>query len=325
MDSPDPSPTAAAADAAADTPAAVSRESAWLAIDGFELHAERWRGGERWSVLLLHGLGGNSVTWHGVAPLLARAGAAVLAVDLPGFGRTRTHGRALDCSHLSRLVEAVLRAEAAPGTRWVLGGNSLGGVLGLDLAVRVPALVRGVSTTGLALPLTWGRSLREASALFAWVPAAVPWAGRRLFARYMRRTGLPGVVDEPIRALFGDPSRLDAALRERLLDVSGHRASFIDEAGRAYEEVTRSLGLELLLPERLARTIRDAPAAVQSIHGDQDPIFPPATWRVLQRRRPDWEHVLLAGIGHVPQLEAPRAVARHMLRWMQSAAVCHPV
>src|SRR5690348_12034414 len=70
---------------------AVPLRSVKLELDGFELHAERWSGGGEGHVLLLHGLGGNSVTWHGVAPELARAARAeVLAVDLPGFGRSRT-------------------------------------------------------------------------------------------------------------------------------------------------------------------------------------------------------------------------------------------
>lgn len=288
-----------------------------LHVRGFDLHAERWRGGGRHHVLLLHGLGGNSVTWHGVAPLLAEAaGADVLAADLPGFGRSRTRGRRVDLRELSRVVEAVLAAAAPAGTRWILAGNSLGGVLALELAVRAPELVQGVSIAGLALPLTWGRKLSESGLLASWVPAALPWTGRHLVARYMRRTGLPGVVDEPIAALFGDPARLDSGLRERLLDVSASRASWVDEAALAYEAVTRSLGLALLLPNRAPRWIHEAPERVQVIHGERDPIFPLATWRALERARPDWDRVLLPDIGHVPQLEAPREVTQHLLRWL---------
>src|SRR5687768_234317 len=114
-------------------------KSVRLAVNGFELEAERWDGGDRAHVLLLHGLGGNSVTWHGVAPALAaRLGANVLAVDLPGFGRSRTRGQKLDLPLLSALLAAVLEAEAPPGKRWILAGNSLGAVLALELACRLP-------------------------------------------------------------------------------------------------------------------------------------------------------------------------------------------
>jgi pimeloyl-ACP methyl ester carboxylesterase len=298
---------------------AVPLENECLALRGFELHAERWRGGDRAYVLLLHGLGGNSVTWHGVAPALAQAcGAEVLAVDLPGFGRTRTAGRDIDLAVLSALLELVLETQAPPGTRWVMAGNSLGAVLALELACRVPELVSGVSIAAPALPLHWGRGLSGIAALSSWVPAALPFVGRRLVASYMSKTGLPGVVDEPIRALFGDATRLDAELRERLLGVSGYRLGWVAEAARAYEQVTRSLGVGLLPSAAAERWISQTPCPVQAIRGGKDPIFPAAAWQRLERVRPDWDYVALPDIGHVPQLEAPAEVTRSLVAWLSS-------
>lgn len=40
------------------------------------------------TVLILHGWGANSFSWHNVAYLLAEKGLRVVAVDLPGFGET---------------------------------------------------------------------------------------------------------------------------------------------------------------------------------------------------------------------------------------------
>jgi len=290
-----------------------------LTTNGFELDAERWSAGTRAHVLLIHGLGGNSVTWHGVAPVLARSlGAEVLAVNLPGFGRSRTAGRRVDLRVLSALLEAVLRDEAPLGSRWIVAGNSLGGVLALELACRTPELIAGVSVVAPALPLVWGRGPSGMAALSSWVPAAVPWLGGRLIGNYMKKTGLPGVVDEPIRALFGDATRLDAGLRERLLAVSADRLDWVMEAARAYEEVTRSLGIALLRPAAVARWIRETRCPVQAIRGGRDPIFPQSAWRVLERIRPDWDFVTLSDIGHVPQLEAPAEVSRHLSEWAET-------
>jgi pimeloyl-ACP methyl ester carboxylesterase len=297
-----------------------------LSVNGFELNAEAWSGGGRAHVLLLHGLGGNSVTWHGVAPRLAAAlGADVLAVDLPGFGRSRTAGRDVDLGVLFELLVALLRAAAPRGTRWIIAGNSLGAVLGLGLACRVPELVAAVSLAAPALPLGWGRDLRGIAALSSWVPAALPWAGRRLIANYMQETGLPGVVDEPIRALFGDARRLDPVLREQLLGVSGYRLGWVPEAARAYEQVTRSLGVALLRPAAVERWIEDARCPVQAIRGERDPIFPAAAWRRLERARPDWDYVTLPDIGHVPQLEAPADVTRSLVEWLRHRNVVEPL
>jgi len=291
-------------------------ESTMLKVRGFELHVDRWNGDGPQHVLLVHGLGGNSVTWHGVGPLVAARGATVLAVDMPGFGRSRTGGRRVDVGELSRVLYAVMRESAHVGTQWVVAGNSLGGLLALELMGRVPELVVGATVVGLAMPLTWGRPLSELPALFSWVPAAIPWLGGHLVARYMSRTGLPGVVDEPIAALFGDASRLDPELRERLLAVSAYRLGWVLEAARAYEEATRSLGIALLTPARAERWIREAPARVQVIHGGKDPVFSVRAWETLRRARPEWEHTLLPDIGHVPQLEAPAEVAEAVVRFL---------
>lgn len=283
-----------------------------LSAAGFELHADLWEGGTAAHVLLLHGLGGNSITWHGVAPTLARVlKARVLAIDLPGFGATRAGPRRVGLGTLSRVVESVLCREA--GVRWHVAGNSLGGVLALRVACQAPARIERVTLAALALPLTWGRSLTEVAAFGGYVPAAVPWFGRWLVSRHVRRTGVPGVVDGPVRQLFGDPALLDPVLRQRLIAVSEARLTWADEAARALEQTSLSLGVALLHGGRAYRWIQDTLCPVRAIYGGSDPLYPESAWRRLQHTRPDWQHIRMPAVGHVPQLEAPDRFAEHML------------
>ena len=285
-----------------------------LWASGFELHADSWDGGTDAHVLLLHGLGGNSITWHGAAPTIARTlRARVLAIDLPGFGATRAGERRVDLDTLSEVVEGVLEREAPRGTRWHVAGNSLGGVLALRAACREPARVAHVTLAALALPLTWGRSLAEVAALGGYVPAAVPWLGRWLVTRHVQKTGVPGVVDGPVRQLFGDPALLDPALRQRLIAVSEGRLTWAGEAARALEQTSLSLGVALLHGGRANRWIQDARCSVRAIYGGSDPLYPERAWQRLRQARPDWQHVRMPAVGHVPQLEAPAAFAGHML------------
>ena len=285
---------------------------------GFELEAGVWDGGGREQVLLLHGLGGNSVTWHGVGPTVAETlGARVLAVDLPGFGYSHPRGKALSFGVLVEVVLAVMKEEA-PGARWLVAGNSLGGALALRAACVAPERVARLSLGAMALPLGWGRSARGFAAFAGSVVLAVPGVGRRLVARYARTTGVPGVVDDPVRELFGDATRLDPTLRERLIVVSASRFAWADEAARAYEQVSRSLGVELLLPSGVARSIDEVRVPVQAIHGTRDPLYPASAWSALQRRRPDFRYEELEDVGHVPQLEAPAEYTSCLLRWLAS-------
>ncbi len=285
-----------------------------LSAAGFELHADSWDGGAGEPILLLHGLGGNTVTWHGVAPLLARRlRTRVLAVDLPGFGSSHPRGKVCGYSGLFEVVADILVRQAPTGAHWHVAGNSLGGLLALQAAFTLPERVSRVTLAALSLPLTWGRGLRELLAFASYVPTAFPWLGRHLVGRYMRTLGLPGVVDAPIRFLFGDPARLDPELRERLLDVSAYRLTWVSEAALALEEVTRGLGLALLLRGRAERWIRESRCPVRAVYGGRDPLYPPGAWQHLERERPDWDYVCMPDAGHVPQLEAPADFARHML------------
>jgi pimeloyl-ACP methyl ester carboxylesterase len=292
-------------------------KSTELAVGSFRLHVDRWSGGRNAHVLLLHGLGGNSITWHAVAPVLAeQLGAQVLALDLPGFGASRPGPSGLNLRVLSGVIQSVMQAEAPAGTRWVLGGNSLGGLLSLELACRFPERVLAVNLAALALPLDWGRARLGLSSVWQYVPLALPWQGRRLVSKYVKSRGVPGVVDDPIRLLFRDPSRLDAELRQRLIAVSTYRLTWADDAARAYEQVTRSLGLQLIWPGSSARWIHRVRCPVQSIYGSHDPLYPLPAWQELEKARPDWSHVCLQDIGHVPQLEAPEQFAAELSKWL---------
>ncbi len=52
---------------------------------------------------------------------------------------------------------------------------------------------------------------------------------------------------------------------------------------------------------------------MRAIYGGLDPLYPPSTWRRLERERPDWDVICMPDVGHVPQVEAPAEFARLML------------
>jgi 3-oxoadipate enol-lactonase len=309
--------------------AVIGERNVDISVDGLSLCAHAWSGGTRARVLLLHGLGGNSITWHGVAPILAaRLEARVLAPDLPGFGASRPGTGRLSIRRLVELVRRIVLGDVRErelvdvGTRppWIIAGNSLGGLIALEVARQQPAAVSAVNLAASALPLVWGRTPRELGAMFQFLPGIVPQLGRRLVERYVRRTGLPGVVDDPVRALFANPLSLRAELRERLLAVSAYRMTWARDAARAYEQVITSLAAELAWPDRAVRAIREVRCPVQVIYGTRDPLYPEAAWQRLRTLRPDWDYVPMRDIGHVPQLEAPDMYASHLLDFVLQVA-----
>jgi pimeloyl-ACP methyl ester carboxylesterase len=124
-----------------------------IALSGASIHVrvEHAHAVDAPTVVLLHGLGSSAADW---APQLAAFSRRfrVLAIDLPGHGRsTRGRGRL----RVPRLAREVAQALDALGERAVhLVGLSLGGCVGLELALRDPARVSSLTLVNAFAKLT---------------------------------------------------------------------------------------------------------------------------------------------------------------------------
>lgn len=118
-------------------------------IHGFDLReldvrATRIRylaGGDGRPLLLVHGFAGAGSNFAVLAPLLA-ARHRVLVPDLPGHGLSAPLPAAPNIAAYADCVAAVADAEGVHEA--VVLGHSMGGVVGLQLALRRPGLVRGL-------------------------------------------------------------------------------------------------------------------------------------------------------------------------------------
>lgn len=91
------------------------------------------RRGKGETLLLVHGLGGSWRTWEPILDTLA-AERQVIAVDLPGFGKTPPLAGEVSITTLADAVTEFLRAERLTGLDAV--GSSMGARLVLELARR---------------------------------------------------------------------------------------------------------------------------------------------------------------------------------------------
>jgi pimeloyl-ACP methyl ester carboxylesterase len=162
-------------------------------------------------LLLLHGLGATGDVWEGWRPLLARRWPGRwLAPDLPGHGGSRP----LTSYTFDTLAAAVAGlAGEGEGTRTVVLGHSLGGVVALALASgEFPVSVQAV--IGLGIKVAWtAEDLDRAQAVAQRPPA---WFASRdeAVARYLRISGLAGLL--PITDPAVDAGLLEEGGRWRL-------------------------------------------------------------------------------------------------------------
>jgi len=263
-------------------------------------------------LVLVHGLGGSHLNWELLAPLLI-ADAHVLALDLPGFGLSPPVGRPSTVRGNVDVLARFVREHGAPPV--VLVGNSMGGLISILLAARMPSLVQGLVLLDPALPAPL-HALRSPVAISRMVAYALPGVGERLRKNLRRRIGPRATLDATLRLCGVDPASLpddlvqrSVALVERQSDVAG--------MDRAFLSASRSLAWTLARCGAYEAAIRSVTAPVLLLHGDRERLVPIEAARAVARRRPRWRYVELNGVGHVPQLQVPDLVADHLRAWLR--------
>jgi pimeloyl-ACP methyl ester carboxylesterase len=112
------------------------------------------------AVLLLHGAGLDHTVWQLPARWLAWHGHSVLALDLPGHGRSE--GPPL--VSVPEMVAWLCRAMDAAGVRQAsLVGHSMGGAVALEAAARLPERVARIALLGTAAAIRVNAALLEAA------------------------------------------------------------------------------------------------------------------------------------------------------------------
>lgn len=112
-------------------------------VDGARMAGFAFDGPGLRPVVLLHGLGDASTTWHTLVRRLSER-APVLAVDLPPFGRSKlSEGHHLVPREHARRVARVIRRAVDPPA--VVVGHSMGGWVAQWLAHDAPELVDAVA------------------------------------------------------------------------------------------------------------------------------------------------------------------------------------
>lgn len=239
------------------------------------------------AVLLLHGLGANSSSWQLQMPALVEVGFRPLALDIPGFGRSRLPGK-----------WSIVRAAAAAagllqdlntGPAFVVG-ISMGGTVGLQFALDYPQLVKKlvlVNTFAHLRPAQPGGWL-----YFAWRFVLVHTLGLDTQARFVSKRIFPGTDQEFLRhELIAQISQADPG---------------------AYRAAMRSLGLYD------ARTrLDELKMPVLVVTGEKDTTVPLHVQRDLAEGIPKAHQVKIAGAGHAVTVDQPGAFNAALLDFIQ--------
>jgi pimeloyl-ACP methyl ester carboxylesterase len=244
------------------------------------------RGGAGEPLVLVHGIGH---TWRGWKPMLPRLEQRfdVLAVDMPGFGRSAPFPPGVD-STPEALADAVEDEMARAGFDSAhLAGNSLGGWVSLELARRGRArTVTAISPAGLqhGREKDWGAGVLRA---MRWLAQNAP-APRAALGNPVTRSLLAGPTSA--KGWLKDPEELMEET-ELFVGCPGFEATL----PHTFHAQPRGL------------TTLDVPVLI--LWGTLDLVLLPRQGRRFERLIPGAELRYVRGIGHTPMSDAPALLA----------------
>lgn len=253
-------------------------------------------------VLLAHGLGGTKVTWFPILTELASRHRLIVP-DLPGHGESekpRAEYSPRFYAHVMRCLMDRLEVDQA-----AVVGNSLGGRVALEMALRSPNRVTSLALLDPSMPgLRW-RYLLGFGRVVPSELGAFPFLLRE---RWMQVA---------IRRLFAHPERL----------APGNYAAGATEFIRIY----RSRAARMAFFSSLAQIMSEKPEAFFGslrrikhpalvMFGDQDRLVPLRLGMRLARHLPNARMVVVPEVGHVPQFEAPRETLAELLPFLEGSS-----
>jgi len=257
--------------------------SQFTEIEGMKVHYRDEGHGA--PLVLVHGTASSLHTWDGWTSRLS-GGRRIVRLDLPGFGLT---GPAADRDYrVARLARVVVVLMDQLGiARADIAGNSLGGRVGLTLALEFPTRVRRLILVDSA-----GLSGHRPAPLFAL--ARIP------VLNVVLRMATPRMfVAHNVKQVYGDPSRVTDALVDRYYDLTrgeGNRRAFVDRVSGAVDPELDARLSELHLP-------------VLVMWGERDRWIPLAFGRRLHDGIAGSKLVTYPDAGHVPMEEIPDRTA----------------
>jgi pimeloyl-ACP methyl ester carboxylesterase len=256
-------------------------------IDGTRINYVDLGSGQREPIVFVHGLGGQWQNWLENLPRAALE-RRVIALDLPGFGRSEMPREAISISAYGRFVGAL--CDHLGLGRVDIVGNSMGGFIAGEVAIQFPERIdrlvlvsaAGISSVGVAHRpvLTMGRI---ATALATYGAARHRQIASRPISRHLA-----------LALVARHPSRLRADLAYEGFFKGAGKPGFTDALRASLEYDFRDRLPEIRCPTLI-------------VWGENDSIIPVRDAHEFERLIEDSRKVVMRDTGHVPMAERPQA------------------
>jgi pimeloyl-ACP methyl ester carboxylesterase len=248
-------------------------------------------------VVLLHGVGGSRESWSdalsGTGRALAETGLCAVALDLPGYGLSRTL-EPYDIGGMAGLVlETMWSLQRHCAARIALVGHSMGGMVAQELVVTAPQQVDALVL--MATSPAFGR------ADGAW---QYDYLEQRL-APLDAGQGMSRLAPGLCKGMASANASHDVVARAALLMA-------------AVPEATYRSALHAIVGFDRREALADIGMPVLCLAGADDRNAPPAVMQHMAQRIARAQYRCLEGVGHLAHMEAPALVNPVLVEFLQS-------
>ncbi|MBS0411335.1 MAG: alpha/beta hydrolase [Proteobacteria bacterium] len=278
----------------------ANAQSRWMDLPG-GLHVHYRDQGRRDgpTIVLVHGFSASLHAWE---PWVQRLGGdyRIITLDLPGHGLTRaptTYQISPDAN--ADLVDTVARRLGAG--RFVIGGNSMGGGVAWNLALRHPEDVRALVLVDAA---GWPRPTRRDGP----PPLIFALLGNPVGRALIRNIDTHVLAEKGLKSAYVDPALVTPALVDRYVELSrapGHRDLILAGRQRTGRAITPATFAQIHVPTLV-------------MHGQADALIPVGDGEAFAKAIPGARLVTYPGVGHVPMEQIPDRSAADLGAFLKS-------
>lgn len=251
-----------------------------------------------YTLVLVHGFSASLIDWDAwTAALSTRY--RVIRIDLPGHGLTQAPpGYQASVDGYSDLIDAF--ADRVRPTRFVLVGNSMGGGVAWNFAVR-----HGGWLEGLVLEDAGGWPHQTAQ---KGGPIIFKMLQNPIARAVLRKIDIRPLIGQGLRSAFLDPSLVTPAVIDRYADFArapGHRDILLTIQNRSASGTTVADLGRIKVPTLV-------------MHGQEDRLVPFADGQAFARAIPGAVFIAYPNVGHVPMEQIPARSANDLDRWLRT-------
>jgi pimeloyl-ACP methyl ester carboxylesterase len=262
--------------------------SQFMEVEGLQVHyRDEGNKNDTLPLVLIHGTGASLHTWEGWIQAL-KADHRIITLDLPAYGLTGPNQTGnYSMKYYTQFLDAFLNKLNV--SKFILGGNSLGGSITWQYALVFPTKV-----AKMILVDAGGYPMQSKSVPIAFRLAAIP-----ILSAILKNVTPRSIAENSLKNVYVNDEKVTPALVDRYLELTlreGNRKAFIDRI-KMHDFGEKDINY-------LKINTLSIPTLV--LWGAQDGLIPISVAEHFHTDLPHDTLVILENLGHTPMEEEPK-------------------